>query len=65
MRLARAAISIGADAYAQGHGRVDAWRALRNELSPEIPLPEPPPGAPPVGARGCLGTLVDWFPRRR
>ncbi len=64
-RLVRTAIAVGADAYAQGYGRVDAWRALRNELSPELPLPEPPPTAPPVGAPGCLGTLVGWFPRRR
>ena len=65
-RLTRTAISIGADAYAQGMGRVDAWRAMQNELSPEVPLPEPPLPAPaPAPGAGCLAPFLRWFPRRR
>jgi len=66
-RLLRTAVSIGADVYAQGMGRVDALRALHDERSPEVPVPEPPEPSPepPAQGTGCLTPFLNWLPRRR
>jgi len=66
-RLLRTAVSIGADVYAQGMGRVDALRALHDERSPEVPVPEPPEPSPepPAQGTGCLTPFLKWLPRRR
>ncbi len=59
-RLGATAIDIDTDAYAQGQGRVDAWRALQNEASPEQPEPVPPTPAPVTGS-GCLLMIMEML----
>jgi len=56
-RLRTTAIDLGADVYAQGTGRADAWRALQEEQSPSLPEPTPPTPGPVVGG-GCLTLLL-------
>jgi serine protease AprX len=56
-RLMDTAVSLGASGYAQGDGRVDAWRARHNQVQPEEPEPTPPPTGP-VTPTGCLTTAA-------
>jgi len=63
-RLSVTAIDIDPDAYAQGQGRVDAWRALQNEASPEQPQPTPP-APPPMTGSGCLMMLLEILRGKR
>lgn len=63
-RLMETAVDTGADLYAQGSGRVSAWRALQAETTPQEPqLPTPVPD--PAPAAGCLAALLNLWPRRR
>jgi len=60
-RLMDTAIDLGEDPYAQGRGRVDAWRALQAETAPQDPsLPPPVPQPNPVD--GCRSALLRLFP---
>ena len=55
-RLMGTAIDIGAEPFAQGKGRADAWLALHASLPPEQPEPTPTPGPSP--GQGCLPALL-------
>lgn len=60
-RLMQTAIDLGEAPNAQGRGRVDAWRALTNQVSPAPPDPGPtptPPGPGPAPGEGCLTALL-------
>lgn len=67
-RLIGTAVDLGADAYAQGKGRLDAWRARHTEVEPEpTPQPQPPQPSPSPG-QGCLTALFSLLfimPRRQ
>ena len=57
-RLAGTAIDLGEDPYAQGSGRVDAWRARHVDVEP-TPEPSPPSPEPgPTPGQGCLVALL-------
>ncbi|MBN1402407.1 MAG: S8 family peptidase [Anaerolineae bacterium] len=64
-RLMATAIDLGADMYAQGRGRADAWRAWQNEVSPEPgPPPSPPEPPGPTPGVGCLTAVLGMlFPK--
>ncbi|MBM3188880.1 MAG: S8 family peptidase [Chloroflexi bacterium] len=65
-RLMDSAIDLGADPYAQGSGRADAWRAWQNQVQP-YPKPEPTPPSPPSPSpgQGCLTSLLQLLFRGR
>lgn len=53
-RLMTTATDLNTSPYAQGRGRVDAWRARHGEVQPApTPQPEPVP-PPPTPGQGCL-----------
>jgi len=56
-RLMSTAIDLGADPYAQGRGRVDAWRARHSQEEPAQPS-EPAPTPGPSLGQGCLPALL-------
>ncbi len=66
-RLMTTAINLGVDVYAQGRGRVDAWRARHGEVEPNPPGEPTPPSPPgPQPGQGCLPVLLQLlFCRRR
>lgn len=67
-RLMETALDLGADPNAQGRGRLDAWRALQEETSPQEPLPpSPTPEPPPAPRLGCVAAILGALPwlRRR
>jgi len=58
-RLMDTAVDLGDTPYAQGRGRVDAWRAYTSQISPVPPDPEPEPTPPsPAPGEGCLTALL-------
>ena len=61
-RLMETAITLGESGYAQGDGRVDAWRTRHSQVQPEDPEPTPPPPGPVTGS-GCVTAAVKLFLR--
>jgi len=60
-RLMSTAIDLGDTPYAQGKGRVDAWRAQHAIVEPS-PEPEPePPGPSPAPGQGCLVAMLQML----
>ena len=60
-RLTATAVDLGDTPYAQGKGRVDAWKAQHASVQPS-PEPEPVlPGPGPAPGQGCLPAILQML----
>jgi len=65
-RLMTTAVNLDLDVYAQGRGRVDAWRARHAQVEPNPPGEPTPPEKPgPNPGQGCLPVLLRFLFWRR